>query len=68
MDRLVAGFDLRVLAVAKDHFQVTDDQVRAFQERLMQEIQMPIPYNTLALQDCVNLAIFFVRTTISSQN
>ena len=26
-----------------------------------------MPINTLALQDCINLAIFFVRTTIEAQ-
>ena len=31
-------------------------------------LQMPLPLQAMALQDCVNLALFFIRTTIDAQN
>jgi hypothetical protein len=67
VNRLLTGFDTRVLKIAQDYFQVADDKVKEFHEMLKEEIKMSIPYDTLALQDCINLAIFVIRTTISAQ-
>jgi hypothetical protein len=66
VDRLLAGFDTRVLNVAKDVLSITDDEVKRLVIGLA-PLQMPIPVQYLALQDCVNLALFFIRTTIEAQ-
>ena len=35
--------------------------------QVLGRFQMPAPIQAMALQDCVDLAIFFVRTTIAAQ-
>ncbi len=38
-----------------------------FQKALAQ-LQLTIPYQVLPLQDCIDLAIFLIRTTTTAQN
>jgi hypothetical protein len=66
VDRLLAGYDGRVLGVAKDVLSLTDDQVKKLAEGLG-PLQMPVPVQYLALQDCIDLALFFIRTTMEAQ-
>jgi hypothetical protein len=66
VDRLLQGFDGRLVEV----FQKLDlrPEQAAILQSALGEIQLPIPVQALPLQDCVDLAIFFIRTTISAQN
>jgi 20S proteasome alpha/beta subunit len=66
--RLLAGFDPRVGDVLKTALGITDVQVAALWPVLQRELQLPIPWQFLPLQDCVDLAIFLVRTTATIQN
>jgi hypothetical protein len=66
MDRLLAGYDLRAVDVVKQALSLTDDQVKKLVEALT-KFQMPLPIKYLPLQDCVDLAILFIRTTIGAQ-
>jgi len=66
VDRLLAGYDLRAADAVKKALDLTDDQGKKLVETL-QSFQMPVPINLLPLQDCVDLAILFIRTTIEAQ-
>jgi hypothetical protein len=65
VDRLLQGFDER-LGTAIARLGLPSDQTDAL-AKVRQQIQMPIPLQALPLQDCVDLAIFFIRTTIIAQ-
>jgi hypothetical protein len=61
------GFDSRLLDIAKTTLQLSPAQVTQLQGALA-PLQMQVPVPILSLQDCIDLAIFFIRTTISGQN
>lgn len=66
VDRIVQGYDGALPAIAQQELGLTDaqrDQLVAALGRL----QMSLPLQAMALQDCVDLAIFFIRTTIAAQ-
>ena len=44
-----------------------DEQVKNLNDELHKELQFPIPYDVLALQDCIDLAIFLIRSTMTLQ-
>jgi len=66
VDRLLQGFDNRLLDILSGTLHLQPDQLGALTSSL-QGLQMPIPLAAMALQDCVNLATFFIRTTITAQ-
>ncbi len=65
-DRLIQGFDPRVLDIVKDTFGLSNDQQVELQDKL-KPLSVQIPYPFLPLQDCVDLSIFLVRTTMTIQ-
>jgi len=65
VDRLIQGYDAR-LNEAFTKLNLTPQQ-NAILAPVISQIQLPIPLQALPLQDCVNLAIFFLRTTITAQ-
>jgi len=67
-NRLIKGFDPRLPVIAKNFLKLTDEQQAALQKHLERELSTQIPYQFLPLQDCVNLSIFLIRTTIELQN
>jgi len=66
VDRLLAGYDERAIGVLKNALSLNDDQVKISRDAL-KRFGMPLPIQFLPLQDCVDLAIFFIRTTIEAQ-
>jgi len=64
--RLVHGYDPRVLAIAQQHLRLKQQQVMSLRDELRQ-VMIGIPYAVLPLQDCIDLAVFLVRTTIQAQ-
>lgn len=66
VDRLVQGFDSRLLPVF-NRLNLNPEQQQILNQAL-RELQLPIPIQALPLQDCIDLATFFIRTTISAQN
>ena len=66
IDRLMQGFDNQLLGVITTALNLQPEQVQPLAQAL-QQLQMPIPLQAMALQDCVDLAIFFIRTTIGAQ-
>mgnify|MGYP001038282511 CR=1 FL=1 len=66
VDRLLAGYDDRALTALKDALALNDDQVN-ISRKALRKFGMTLPIQFLPLQDCVDLAIFFIRTTIEAQ-
>lgn len=66
VDRLIAGYDARTLGIAQKTLNLTKQQVQQLQKAL-RPLQIPIPILILPLQDCVDLAILFIATTIEAQ-
>jgi hypothetical protein len=65
--RILGGYDPRVIDIAKKELNAPAIQMDAFQKALGQ-LQLTIPYHLLPLQDCIDLAIFLIRTTTTAQN
>lgn len=67
VDRLIQGFDSTAPDLVAQALGLTAPQRQQFDQALA-PLQMPIPLQAMPLQDCVDLAIFFIRTTIGAQN
>ena len=66
VDRLIQGYDSQLFAILKKEASLSDDDVLQLQKATA-PLQMKLPLNAMALQDCVDLALFFIRTTIAAQ-
>lgn len=67
-DRLIHGFDGNLPSVVQEFLQIDDAQRDALRQRLMERLQVPVPFAFLPLQDCIDLAFFLIRTTIVMQH
>jgi hypothetical protein len=67
VDRLLQGYDYRLPDILRTALKLTPAQQKALLQQ-MEPLRMSIPLQALPLQDCVDLAIFFIRTTINAQN
>jgi len=67
VDRLLHGFDDSLPTIAQPFLQIPDTQREALKQHLADNLGAPIPYQFLSLQDCVNLAIFLIKTTMRLQ-
>lgn len=67
-DRLIHGFDGRLPDITKDFLFLDDPKKEALRQHLQSKLQMPMPFAFLPLQDCVDFAIFLIRTTILMQH
>ncbi|MBI2843324.1 MAG: hypothetical protein HYX78_07985 [Armatimonadetes bacterium] len=67
VDRILQGFDSRLQPLTEQVLGKDDPKLKELITRL-QELQMQIPLQAMALQDCVDLAIFMIRTTINAQS
>lgn len=66
-DRIVQGYDPNLPAFIQEKFKLDNGQAQQFEQELRQRYSMPIPYPFLPLQDCVDLSILVIRTTIEMQ-
>ncbi len=67
VQRLITGFDPRLCDAAQEFLKLTDDQKNKLNEHLTAKLQASIPFQFLPLQDCINLAILLIRTTMTIQ-
>ncbi len=67
-DRLIQGFDDRLPEIAKNFLNFDDQKIDALRVNLKAQLQAPVPIAFLPLQDCVDFAIFLIRTTIIMQH
>lgn len=65
--RLLQGFDPHLLTIVQQSMNLSDTQTSALKDRLISTLSLPIPYQFLPLQDCVDLSIFLIRTTMELQ-
>ena len=60
------GYDIRLPEVLQKGLNFSPEQTMKFGE-LIKQFQLAIPLQVLALQDGINLACFFIRTTMDAQ-
>jgi hypothetical protein len=65
-DRLIQGYDPQLLEIAKKALSLSRDQEQKLLDGLRQ-LGVGIPYQFLPLQDCIDLSIFLIRTTMTIQ-
>lgn len=67
VDRILQGYDGRLPSIIDDTLGAGSPQSTQIQQKL-QVLQMQVPLQAMALQDCVDFAIFMIRTTIAAQS
>jgi hypothetical protein len=65
--RLLGGYDPRLEALVAANVHLNAAQTKNFRQKVLEGLAMPIPYQFLPLQDCVDLAIFLIKTTATLQ-
>lgn len=65
--RMIVGFDQRMIDIATKALNLTINQVDILKKALGQ-LQLQIPFPVLPLQDCIDLAVFLIKTTTTAQN
>lgn len=65
--RLIRGYDPAVFNLVGKHLDLSPEKIQALEAAVAPNIEFRIPYQLLPLQDCINLATFLVRTTITAQ-
>jgi len=66
ISRILQGYDIRLLDLLQKGLNLTPEQ-SAKLPALMGQFQLGIPLQVLALQDAIDLACFFIRTTMDAQ-
>lgn len=67
-DRLIQGFDDSLPGILQERLDLTDEQRQEIRDHLRGKLTAAIPFAFLPLQDCVDIAIFLIRTTVSIQS
>ncbi|MFA5310012.1 MAG: hypothetical protein WC370_11115 [Dehalococcoidales bacterium] len=66
VSRILKGYDTGLPEALQKGLNLTPEQITKL-DALMKQFQIGIPLQVLALQDCVDLACFFIRTTMDTQ-
>ena len=66
VDRLLRGYDERVIPIIQQTLSLNPNQPQQLLNNFG-KLNLNIPIQFLSLQDCIDLAIFFIRTTIEAQ-
>ncbi len=66
LTRILSGFDPTFAATVKNNLNLSEEQTKKL-DQLWPAFNLPIPYQFLPLQDCVDLSIFLIKTTIELQ-
>jgi len=65
VDRMILGYDLRIPQILQeaglDQIKISEIQIQ------LSKLNLQIPIQFMPLQDCINLAHLFIRTTIDTQ-
>lgn len=67
VDRLIQGFDNRLLSMLQAALSLDQATIENALNTVRPQLQMPLPLQFMALQDHIDLALFFIRTTIAAQ-
>ena len=65
--RLIKGFDVNLVPILAASLDKDPSVVANALEESRKYVELKIPYNVLPLQDCIDLSIFLIRTTIAAQ-
>lgn len=65
--RIVKGFDPAALPIIARELGIDPERTASLGDVLTAELALQLPLDAMPLQDCVDLALFFVRTTIDAQ-
>ena len=65
--RLIRGYDLAVIPLLADKLKQSQAEVHKLLESCAPMLEFRVPYQVLPLQDCVDLATFLIRTTVTAQ-
>jgi hypothetical protein len=65
--RMLYGFDIGVPAFIQSALSIPPPQFASFKQQLDQKFQPGIPYQFLPIQDCIDLAVFLIQSTIKFQ-
>ena len=65
--RIIHGYDPNLLRIIAKEFGATEEKLEEFRNNA-RGVEYTIPYDVLPLQDCIDLATFLIRTTITAQN
>lgn len=66
--RLLGGFDGRLPGIVRAALGLDQQQETTMVQEIRKQLNTAIPYQFLPLQDCVDLAIFLIRTTVAIQS
>jgi hypothetical protein len=67
MDRLLRGYDRSLPELVAKALSLPPAKRKELEDAIA-PLQMPLPLPAMPLQDCVDLAVFFIRTTITAQS
>lgn len=67
-NRIIRGYDPLLFSLIRKQLNMPDETIRSLENSIKPRFEYTIPYEVLPLQDCVDLAIFLIRTTITAQN
>lgn len=67
-NRVLQGYDSQLIPILRERFDLSDPEVNELETALRQKLVATIPCQILPLQDCVNLATFLIRTTMTAQS
>ena len=68
VNRIVQGYDPGLLALLVEELGVSHSKIQDFQKIAAERFGYKVPYDVLPLQDCIDLAIFLIRTTMTAQD
>ena len=66
VNRIILGHDPQLLPIVSQHLGLTPQQQHSL-NTVLGKLEYAIPYQTLALQDCIDLATYLIRATVSAQ-
>jgi len=67
-NRLIHGYDPSLPSTVQKFLGLSDERSEELESHLMKGLGIRIPFQFLPLQDCVDLSIFLIKTTIAIQS
>ena len=65
--RIVQGWDPALPTILKNTLGIEDDRLERALEESRPHLEFRVPYHLLPLQDCIDMATFLIRTTVTAQ-
>ena len=65
--RLIQGYDPQLSNILGNELKLGRDDLDRVIGIIKSRLELPIPYRVLALQDCIDLAVLMIKTTIDAQ-